>query len=947
MPDTPEQKARREIDINLAAAGWLVQNLDEIDLTAGRGIAVREFQMKPGFGFADYLLYLDRKALGAVEAKPDGTLSGVEAQSAKYAAGLPDNLPAHKRPLPFLFESNGSVIYSTNGLDPSPRSRQVFNFPRPETLGEWIAQPAQLRGRLKHLPPLDEGRLWKVQARAVRSLEESFRRADRRALIQMATGSGKTFTAVNVAYRLLKFAAAKRILFLVDRGNLGKQTEDEFANFEPPDDPRKFPTLYTVQRLKTNSINPAAKVVITTIQRLYSMLKGEAEFDSGNEEGSAFDSAKPWQGAPPDVVYNAGIPPEFFDFVVVDECHRSIYELWSQVLLYFDCFLVGLTATPAGKTIGFFNQNLVMQYGHDEAVTDGINVDFDVYRIRTRITEQGATIVAGDTGVYVDQRHKLTRRERLALLSQDLTYTANQLDRDVVSESQIRTVLQQFRDAVLPDAFPGRREAPKTLIFAKDDSHADDIVRIAREVFAEGNEFCQKITYRTGFTKIAKKVANDDGTESDVVEWVKTSNLTPDEILANFRNSFYPRIAVTVDMISTGTDVKPIECVFFLRNVKSAGFFEQMKGRGVRVISPDKLRAVTPSAKVKDRFIIVDAVGVCEQDRTDCHTLNRKPSATLEEVMTYVAQGGTDPEALVTLAGRLARLQRDFSADQLAELRDLAGGKSFSDLAHDLLNACDPDVQRDAARAQLNITGEPTEQQLSAAAERLAQTAVTPFLKAALRRRILEIRQQNEQTIDRHTIDEVLYSGFDAAAVDKAQAKVRDFRAWIEEHKDALTALQVLYAGTRPLKLSLSDLRQLRDALSRPPFATSPQQLWRAYQAVDPDRVKRSGGNVLTDLVSLVRRALIPSFTLVPYAEELAQRYNAWLMERAPQERFTSEQREWLDRMAHHIATSLAIKPEDFEDGWFGQHGSLSHAHRLFGDRLTPLMDELNERLAA
>ena len=783
---TPEQTARAEIDADLATAGWLVQNVADVDLAAGRGIAVREFPMRSGFGFADYLLYLDRKAAGAVEAKPQGTLTGVEAQSAKYAAGLPDNLPAHRRPLPFLFESNGLVTFFTNGFDPVPRNRQVFNFPRPETLAEWVAQPAQLRARLKALPELDEARLWKVQAQAIRNLEQSFGRADPRALIQMATGSGKTFTAVNVAYRLLKFANAKRILFLVDRGNLGKQTEDEFTNFEPPDDPRKFPTLYTVQRLKSNAINPAAKVVITTIQRLYSMLKGEAEFDAGNEEGSAFDTAKPWQGAPPDVVYSAGIPPEFFDFIVVDECHRSIYELWSQVLLYFDAFTVGLTATPAGKTIGFFNQNLVMQYGHDEAVTDGVNVDFDVYRIRTRITEQGATIAAGDTGVYVDKRHKLTRRERLEFLNQDLTYTSNQLDRDIVSESQIRTVLQQFRDKVLPDAFPGRREVPKTLIFAKDNSHADDIVRIAREVFAEGNEFCQKVTYRTGFTKVIKTVKNDDGTESEVTEWVKTSNLSPDEILANFRNSFFPRIAVTVDMISTGTDVKPIECVFFLRNVKSAGFFEQMKGRGVRVISPDKLRTVTPSARIKDRFIIVDAVGVCEEDKTNSKTLNRQPSATLEQLLNYVAQGGTDTDALTTLAGRLARLQRDFSADQLGELKELAGGKSFADLAHDLLNACDPDAQAEKAKTLPGVVGTPTEEQVKAAAEQLAQQAVTPFLKAQLRRRILEIRAQNEQTIDRHTIDDVLYVGFDAAAVEKAQALLRRIlaerrRRWEEE----------------------------------------------------------------------------------------------------------------------------------------------------------------------
>ena len=479
MTSTPEQSARRDIDTNLAAAGWLVQSREGLDLAAGRGIAVREFPMKPGFGAADYVLYLDREAIGAIEAKAGGTLTGVEAQTAKYAAGLPDDLPARCRPLPFLFESNGSVTYFTNGLDPAPRGRQVFNFPRPETLADWIARPMQLRARLKKLPPLDESRLWSVQARAIRNLEESFAGAYPRALIQMATGSGKTFTAVNVAYRLLKFGGARRILFLVDRSNLGRQTEDEFANFTPPDDPRKFPALYTVQRLAANSINPAANVVITTIQRLYSMLKGDPEFDAGNEEGSAFDAAPPWRGEPPDVAYNAAVPPEFFDFVVVDECHRSIYDLWSQVLLYFDSFMIGLTATPAGKTVGFFNQNLVMQYGHDEAVIDGVNVDFDVWRIRTEITERGATVKAGAGGVYVDVRHKLTRAERLQLLNEDLTYTANELDRDVVSESQIRTVLRQFRDTVLPEAFPGRTEAPKTLIFAKDDSHADDIVRIA------------------------------------------------------------------------------------------------------------------------------------------------------------------------------------------------------------------------------------------------------------------------------------------------------------------------------------------------------------------------------------------------------------------------------------------------------------------------------------
>ena len=962
MAETPEQKARVEIDAKLVTSGWLVQNREDMDLTAGRGIAVREFPMKAGFGFADYLLYLDRKAIGAVEAKAVGTLTGVEAQSAKYAAGLPANLPAHHRPLPFLFESNGVVTYFTNGLDPKPRSRQVFSFPRPETFAEWSSQPAQLRQRLQMLPPLADSGLWKVQGTAIRNLEASLAKADPRGLIQMATGSGKTFTAVNSAYRLLKFGGAKRILFLVDRANLGKQAEDEFANFTPLDDTRKFPALYTVQRLKSNAINPAAKVVITTIQRLFSMLKGEPEFDEANEEGSSFDSAKPWKGEPPEVVYNAGIPPEFFDFVIVDECHRSIYELWAQVLLYFDAFLVGLTATPAGKTIGFFNQNLVMQYGHDEAVVDGVNVDFDVYRIRTRVTEQGATIVANPTGVYVDKRQKLTRAERIERLQTDLTYTANELDRDVVNDSQIRTVIREYKDNVLKKAYPERTEVPKTLIFAKDDSHADDIVRMVREVFKEQNEFCEKITYRTGFTRIEQVVTDEAGVvvkdeKGQPVKkttWVKTSSLTPEEILANFRNSFSPRIAVTVDMISTGTDVKPIECVFFLRNVKSAGFFEQMKGRGVRVISPDKLKAVTPSARSKDRFIIVDAVGVCEQDKTDSHSLNRQPSKSLEQVLEYIAQGGTDPDALTTLAGRLARLQREFDPGQLAELRDLAGGKTFPELAADLMRAVDPDEQVAAAKLLPGATDTPTEAQINQATEQLAQAAVTPFLKAAFRRRILEIRTQNEQTIDRHNLDQVLYSGFDAASLEKARARVADFRAWIVGHKDELTALQVIYSGTRPLKISLKDLRQLQAALSAPPLAAMPTQLWRAFELTeasqlnDTKKPSAKNGEMLADLVSLVRHALHPEMPLLPYADEVRERYAVWRMEQDRRDvKFTPEQDEWLARMAEHIATSLVIEPEDFSDGWFGQHGSLGRAHALFGDRLQPLLAELNESLAA
>ena len=369
---------------------------------------------------------------------------------------------------------------------------------------------------------------------------------------------------------------------------------------------------------------------------------------------------------------------------------------------------------------------------------------------------------------------------------------------------------------------------------------------------------------------------NDDGTVSETAEWKRTAELTPEELLANFRNSYHPRIAVTVDMISTGTDVKPIECVFFLRNVRSAGFFEQMKGRGVRVISPDKLRSVTPSAK----------------------------------------------------------------------LRDLAGGKALPELTHALLQASDPDAQRDAAKAQFG-TAEPTPKQIEMAAHQLARDAVTPFLKPALRRGILEIQRASEQTMDRHNIDEVRYSGFDAAALEKARAKVTDFQAWLRDHKDEVAAIGAIYAGTRPLKLTLADLRQLRDALAKPPLAATPTQLWRAFEATAPDRVQGKGGELLADLVNLVRSALFPKLTLVPYRDALFERYHQWLQDRDADTAFTPAQREWLDHIADHMANSLAIEPADFESGWFGQRGSLGRAHALFGDQLKPLLAELNERLAA
>ena len=714
---TPEQEARVNIDRLLQQAGWSVQNGDSINLYASGGVAVREFPLKSGHGAADYLLYVNQKAAGVVEAKPEGsTLTGVEVQSEKYSTGLPDNLPDHQRPLPFLYESTGVETQFTNRLDPEPRSRLVFAFHSPQTLAKWIGVSEtpgsgthgiaeerrdylaahNLRQRLKAMPPLNASGLWPVQQRAIRNLEESLAAGRPRALVQMATGSGKTFMACNQAYRLIKHAGARRVLFLVDRSNLGRQTLREFQGFTTPDEGRKFTELYNVQLLQSGRIDPVSRVCISTIQRVYSILKGE-ELTPELEELSGFDTAA-LQREPASVEYNPDVPIETFDVIITDECHRSIYNLWRQVLEYFDGFLIGLTATPSKQTFGFFQQNLVMEYNHEQAVADGVNVDFDTYRIRTQITEQGATV---DAGYFIDRRDRLTRKVRWDQLEEDLTYAPNQLDRDVVAEDQIRTVIGTFKDKLFTEIFPTRRDVPKTIIFAKDDSHADDIVRIVRQEFDKGNDFCQKITY-------------------------KATGVRPEDLLTAFRNSYNPRIVVTVDMIATGTDIKPVEVVFFMRNVRSRNFFEQMKGRGVRTISTTDFNAVTPDAHNKDRFVIVDAVGVTETELSDSYSLDRKPTVPFDKLLDVVGMGDRDPEVLSSLASRLARLDRHLSPSDREAIEVVSRGVPLQALISGLAKAADPDAALDAAQ-QSTGQDDPPESAVAEARRQLLEDAAKPF----------------------------------------------------------------------------------------------------------------------------------------------------------------------------------------------------------------------------
>ncbi|MBE0586350.1 MAG: DEAD/DEAH box helicase family protein, partial [Desulfofustis sp.] len=672
-----------------------------------------------------------------------------------------------------------------------------------------------------------------------------------------------------------------------------------------------------VQHLQGVGIDKTARVCIGTIQRLYAQLRGEElpeEADEISGEGVATLFKEP---AP--VEYNPLIPPETFDVIVTDECHRSIYNLWRQVLEYFDAHLIGLTATPSKQTFGFFNRNLVMEYDHERAVADGVNVNYDVYRIKTKITEAGSKV---ESGYYIDKRDRETRTTRWEKLDEDFEYDPGKLDRDVVAVDQIRTIIKTFRDKVLTEIFPGREYVPKTLIFAKDDSHAEDIVKIVREEFGRGNDFAQKITY-------------------------KTTGAAPEQLIASFRNSFNPRIAVTVDMIATGTDIKPLEIVMFMRAVRSRSFFEQMKGRGVRIINSNDLQSVTPDAKVKDHFIIVDCVGVCEMDKTDSRPMERKPTVSLEKLLQAVSLGNTDPDVISSLAARMARIGRQITPEDDRQVIEFSGGKTIEQLITDLVTAIKPDNQIEKAK-QDNGGAEPSEEQIKQAGVKLIVEATKPLHNPALRNFLVEVKKKNEQIIDNISEDQVLDAGFSVEALEKVKTMVQSFEQFLTDNHDEITALQLLYSKPYKTRLRFEDIKELAGLIEKPPHHFRVDKLWDAYAALEKSKVKGANTpHILTDLVSLVRFAMHQENELVPFPEKVEANFNAWLsLQEANGKTFADDQREWLVMIRDHIAANLGIETEDFDYAPFAQEGGLGKVFQLFGDELNVLIEELNEALA-
>lgn len=911
---TPEQEARIVIDEKLKMSGWQVQNVNQLNLLAGLGVAVREFPTSTGP--VDYVLFINGEPVGVIEAKKSSAgenITVVEEQSSRYANSTFKWIN-RDHSIRFAYEATDKLVKFTDYKDIKYRSRKVFSFHRPEYLESLLQASDTIRNNMKHFPPLDPVGFRDCQINAINNMDVSFADNRPRALVQMATGAGKTFTAITEAYRLLKYGKMNRILFLVDTKSLGEQAEREFLAYTPSDDTRSFSQLYGVRRLKSSYIPNDVQICISTIQRMYSILK-EEDLDESTEEESFNEYVTADSKAPKEVVYNEKYPPEFFDCIIIDECHRSIYNVWQQVLTYFDAFLVGLTATPDKRTFAFFNENVVSEYRREQAIIDGVNVGEDIFLIETEVSQKGGHILKR----VIEYRDRLSREKRWEQMDEDLDYDKNKLDKDVVNPSQIRTVIKTFKENLFTSLFPRRKEVPKTLIFAKTDSHADDIINIVREEFGEGNEFCKKITY---------SVENAEDT------------------LSSFRNDYYPRIAVTVDMIATGTDVKPLECLIFMRDVRSKNYFEQMVGRGTRTICVDDLQKVTPSAtENKDHFVIVDAVGVTKSKKSETRSLERKPTVSMKELMMNVALGDKSEDTLTSLANRISRLDKQMTDKEHKEFKKNVG--TFArDLANNLLNAFDEDVIAEKAKS-LIMSDVPTQQDLEKAQKELLNEATKPFYNPDNRNFIENIRRSHDQVIDTVNLDSVVYAGFDSQREENADKVITTFREFIEENKDEIIALRIIYnENYKDRPMVIEQLKSLYEKLKKKNITV--ERLWDCYYIKFTNKVKRGTVAQLTDLISIIRFEIGATDELTSFADRVNANFKEWTFRKnAGYSQFTEEQMEWLRLIKDHIISSLSILDEDLDYTPFDHKGGLLGFYEAFGDNYKNILNEMNVALVA
>ena len=844
------------------------------------------------------------------------SLVEVTEQSEKYILGLkeqfPDSTPC------FSYETTGVNTLFADRRDPNYRSRKIFSFHRPEFLQKLLKSKKTLRRNLTEMPVLDSSNLRQCQIEAIKGLEDSFSKNRMRSLVHMSTGAGKTFAAVSSVYRLLKFAKAKRVLFLVDRNNLGVQALKAFQSYTTPDTGEKFKELYEIQYLQSNTIEDV-DVVITTIQRMYSILKGEKEFDSESEEKSQFES----NSNDDEVIelnYNEKFPIESFDFIIIDECHRSIYNKWRDVLLYFDAFLIGLTATPTIDTQSFFRHNMVSQYPRERAIADGVNVDSKIFKIRTSMGENPTVI---EKGQQILKRNKQDRKDTLEIADDEITYGPKNLGRDVISPHNIKIIMEAFKDG-LEVMFPYRTKwVPKTLVFAKTDEHAEEITKIIREVFDKGNEFCKKITYKSEGKK--------------------------GELISNFQIDPYPRIAVTVDMIATGTDIQALECIIFMRDIKSQVYFEQMRGRGSRIIGKGDLIGITPDAVSKDLFWIVDPVGVCESAKSDKSSLDRNASESLEKLLKKASVRLANEDDLETIVSRLTRLNLNINEKDKQKILDVTEGKTIPQISNKILDQLDTVKQIEETKKQFN-TEEPTQEQIKEISKKMINKACQLFDSYEFRKIITNLQKQHEILLDITTRDNLIGTGITKGqGLQSIRDSVKKFEKFIEENKDSIDALSIIYSESNKMnKITFKHITELAEKIQQSPCNMTPTKLWDAYSTLNESKTKNNPVRTLTDLISIIRFSTGSQDMLVSFTELVDEKFEKWISnQKSSGVTYTAEQTEWLVMIKEQIGISAEMKIEKMDYAPFNQKGGAAKYYQIFGENYENILKEMHEVLVS
>ena len=864
---TPEEKARIKIDQWFADAGWEVINRDEYEPTS-TAVAIREGLLKDNLE-ADYFLFISGKAVGVLEAKREETdafSSIVCEQAALYARSVPNIYQTYQKPLPFIFTSNGKELYFCDFREQDHYFKQIMTIPTPHELVKKLGINDYFAG----LPTLRKKGLRDCQYEAITELEKSFRSGQKRALMVLATGAGKTYTACLAAYRMLSYTPMRRVLFLVDRNNLGKQAEGEFGTFRLTENGEAFNTIFTVNRLRSSSIPSDSNVVISTIQRLFSFLKGETIEDNDDD-----DENEPAEEVilPP----NLDLPHDYFDMIIIDECHRSIYKNWRKVLEYFDTArLVGLTATPIPETMAFFNNNRIVNYTLEKSIVDGVNVDCRVYRIKTQVTETGGAILAGEK---FKEETRYTGEVKTVSSKETKTYTNKELNRSIINPAQIKLILSTYRDVVYTELFndpqrePNMDYLPKTLIFALNEAHATNIVQIAKEVFGRTDDrFVQKITYSAG-----------------------DSN----ELIRQFRNDKDFRIAVTCTLVATGTDVKPLEVVMFMRDVESLPLYIQMKGRGVRTIGDEQLRNVTPNAFSKDCFYLVDAVGVTEHEKT-IPTATDEPTTkiiTLKELLERISHGYIPDEYLKRLAATLARIYNKADDSQRKEFTRLSRDdmKELSARIYDALEKGTLPPFVSTEKPNLERKG-----------------LVSPLANHADARRYLLILAAGFVNTLMPGEDTLISKGF---SIEEAKNTTEAFEKFCRENADEIEALRIIYNNEgEPITYSM--LKDLEHKLKMANNHFAPKQIWNSYAVLSPGKVKRSTtkeeSDALTNIIQLVRFAFRQIERLDSVVTTSKQYFNLWLGQN--QREITDKQREVISRIVDYIASNGACTVRDIRE---------------------------------